>query len=356
MAPPDNHRYSRQALFAPVGDAGQARIREARVLLVGCGALGTHLADFCVRAGVASLTIIDRDVLEASNLQRQALFTEADLAAALPKAVAATAHLRAINSAVEITAHAADFSHENAEELAESARATLILDASDNFETRFLINDMSVSTSIPWIYAGCVGSRAVAMPVVPGRTACLQCLVESVPPSGGETCDRTGIIMPAVLSAVALASAEALKLMSGNAAALIPRMKTVDIWTGERSSVDASTPRNDCPACARREFAWLSGRHATAGIKLCGRNSVQLLPATSRRENAPINLAALARELQSSGRAVTVNEHLLRVSDATSGGSAVPLELTLFADGRALVSGTTDAAAARALYARLLGG
>lgn len=333
-------RYSRQELFAPIGPAGQARIRESRVLLVGCGALGTHLAEFCTRAGVGALTIVDRDVVEFSNLQRQSLFTEDDAERAMPKAVAAAERLRPVNREVEITAEVADFNFRNAGKLAEGA--TLILDGTDNFETRFLINDVAVKQGIPWVYAGCVSSRAVCMPVRPGETACLRCVLEDQPSAGGETCDTTGVIIPAVLQAVAWATGAALKILSGNTDALIPSMMSADTWTGERQIIDASTPRPDCPTCGRREFDWLEGKRGSRETVLCGRDSVQI------NANGEFNYAEARERIARAGDLLTENDYLLQARHDE-------LTLTLYRNGRALVHGTDDVNRATSLYARLVG-
>ena len=333
-------RYSRQERFAPIGPEGQRRIGAARVLLVGCGALGTHLAEFCVRAGVQSLRIVDRDFVEPSNLQRQGLFTEEDAARALPKAVAAAARLRAVNSEVRIEPVVEDFTHRNALRLAEGA--SLLLDGSDNFEARFLLNDLALSVGVPWVYAACVGSRAMCMPVLPGRSACLRCMLEDTPAAGGESCDSAGIIMPAVLQAVTWAGIVALKIISGNAQALFNKLMTVDLWTGERTALDSATPRPDCPACGARKLEWLEGRRGSRAAALCGRDSVQISPQGS------VDFVLLRQHAAKAGRVLSENEHLLRVE---VGG----LTVTLFRDGRAVVHGTQDESRARAALARLLG-
>jgi adenylyltransferase/sulfurtransferase len=310
------------------------------VLLVGCGALGTHLAEFCVRAGVGALAIVDRDIVEESNLQRQSLFTEDDAAQAMPKAEAARRALARVNSEVAITAHVDDFTFRNAERLADGA--TLILDGTDNFETRFLINDLAVKTGTPWVYTGCVSSRATCMPVIPGKTACLRCILEDQPAAGGETCDTTGIIMPAVLQAVAWATGAALKLLSGNADALIPKMMTADVWSGERTVLDTSTQREECATCAGREFDWLHGKRAVSGAVLCGRHTVHIA------SSGEINVVEAAERIAALALVTTQNEFLLR---AESDG----LALTLYRDGRALVHGTDDPARARSFFAALVG-
>lgn len=333
-------RYSRQELFSPIGPEGQRRIRASRVLLVGCGALGTHLAEFCVRAGVGGLTIVDRDIVEFSNLQRQSLFTEQDAREALPKAEAARRRLIGVNSEVEIRAEVSDFNFRNAEKLAQGA--SIILDASDNFETRFLINDLAVKHGLPWVYAGCVSSRATCMPVLPGKTACLTCLLEDQPAAGGETCDTTGIIMPAVLQAVAWSSVVALKIMSGNTDALLCRMLTVDLWSGERTGVDASRPWPDCPTCGRKHFPWLEGKRATRHATLCGRDSVQISP------EGEFDYAAARERIRNAARLSTENDYLLRAEFEG-------LTITLYKDGRALVHGTGDVGRANSVHSRLIG-
>ncbi len=333
-------RYSRQELFAPIGPEGQARIRAIRVLLVGCGALGTHLAEFCVRAGVGSLTIVDRDFVEPSNLQRQSLFTEQDANEALPKAVAAERHLRKLNSAVAVRGVVEDFTFRNAEKLA--ADADLILDGTDNFEARFLLNDVAVKTRKPWIYAACVSAQANCMPVLPGRTACLRCLLEEQPAAGGETCDTVGVIMPAVLQAVAWASVVALKIMTGHEASLLCKHYNVDLWTGERRILDASTPRADCPCCGRHEYPWLEGKRASRASTLCGRDSVQIAA------QGDFNYEAARQNIRKAARVITENAYLLRAEYEG-------LTLTLYRTGRALVHGTSDVGKAKAVYAMAVG-
>jgi len=334
-------RYSRQMLFAPIGKAGQARIRASSVAIVGCGALGTHLAEVMTRAGVGELCLIDRDFVEASNLQRQGLFTQADALASAPKAHAAKLALQAINSDVQITSEVCDLTPESAEDLLEDF--DLILDATDNFETRLLINDVAVKAGIPWIYSACVASRALCMPILPGKSACLACLMDELP-LHAETCDTSGIIMPAVLAAVAMASAEALKLLSGQHDAIICALRAQDVWSGEHQRIQTGKPLADCACCGAREFGWLSGRKASAAIKLCGRNSVQVL----RRGDSARDLTALESRLSSVTSVLARNEFLLRLQHRE-------LTLTCFADGRVLVGGTTDIARARSAVAQVLG-
>lgn len=343
-APPGRHnaamsRYSRQELFAPIGPEGQARIAASRVLLVGCGALGSHLAEFCARAGVGRLLLIDRDIVEESNLQRQGLFTEADVRQSMPKAVAAARHLQAINSACRVQALVGEFGPANAEELVRAH--DLVLDATDNFDTRFLVNEACVKWGVPWVYAACVSSRAACMPVLPGG-ACLACLLEEPPQAGGETCETAGVIMPAVLQAVAWSSVVALKILSGNPAALFRRMFSVDLWSGERTSLDASRPRAGCPVCQERRWDYLEGRRGLRTAVLCGRHSVQIRP------QGVFDFVAQRARLREAGAVKLESEYLLQLKDGD-------LELTLFADGRGLVHGTSDEVRARSLYARWVG-
>jgi molybdopterin-synthase adenylyltransferase len=333
-------RYSRQELFAPVGPEGQRRIRASSVLLVGCGALGTHLAEVCVRAGVRDLTIVDRDFVDTTNLQRQGLFTEQHVREAAPKAAAAADILRAFNSDVTINPVVADFDFRNAERLA--AGADLILDATDNFDARYLINDVAVKLGVPWIYAGCVGARAVCMPVLPGKGACLRCVLEDMPDAGGETCDTAGIIMPAVLQAVAWAGVVALKILSGRTDSLFMKMLTVDLWTGERSSLDAATPRPGCPACDRRDFVHLHGDAGSYNAVLCGRDSVQVKPSRS------FDFEGAKTRLRAAGHVRAENEFLVRAEFEG-------VEVTLFRDGRAIIHGTQEITRARSVYARVAG-
>lgn len=341
MSTADDQRYSRQTLFPAIGKQGQAAIRQSCVVLVGCGALGSHLAECMVRAGVGELHLIDRDFVEASNLQRQALYTEEHAQNAAPKAQAAADVLRTYNSDVKIIPHVSDLTPENAEDLLEDA--DLILDATDNFESRLLINDYAIKNGLPWIYCACVAARAMCMPVLPGESACLACLLDDLP-LGGETCDTTGIIMPAVLAAVGMAAAEALKLLAGDRDAVIRELRLKDLWSGKEQSLAMGKPVAGCRCCDAREFAYLSGRKASAAIKLCGRNSVQLIS----RDQRALSLADLAERLRASAPLLAQNEFLVRFAHRD-------LEITVFADGRTLVSGTTDPAHARAAVAQLLG-
>ncbi|HEV2578339.1 MAG TPA: ThiF family adenylyltransferase [Acidobacteriaceae bacterium] len=345
----ERERYSRQILFAPIGHQGQQRLRTAHAVIVGVGATGAATAGLLARAGVGRLTLVDRDFVEPSNLQRQMLFEEDDARHCLPKAEAARRHLARVNSAVEITAHIADFTPSNAETLA--GNADIILDCTDNFETRYLINDLCVRDARPWIYAAGVGSYAATMNILPRAagerdpgfdpTACLACIFPSSPTGNVETCDTAGILSTAVNFAASLQVTETLKLLTGQPDRMRRTLLAYDLWTGERSEVSAGKPRPDCEVCGQRTFAALDGQ-GRAPITLCGRNAVQI------HEHArPVDLAALARRLEPLGE-VRANGMLLRFRASTH-------TITVFADGRALIQGTTDVGRARSLYARYVG-
>ncbi len=345
---PDNlERYTRQMRFAPLGEEGQRRLLASRVLLVGCGALGTVLAETLTRAGVGALRIVDRDFVEITNLQRQVLFDEDDVAAQLPKAVAAADKLRRINRDVTVEPIVADVDCRNVRELARDV--DLILDGTDNFETRFLVNDLSLETGIPWVYGGCIGSHGQVMAVLPGKTACLRCVIESPPePGTSETCETAGILGPTVNVIASWQAILSLKILAGRIED-VPRVLTViDLWDHTFRTLDVSGLREngDCPACHRGERLWLSGQCGSRSTVLCGRNAVQVVPSS------PVNLSLdeLAEKWSGHGT-ITRNPYLARLT--LKGGE---FELTVFRDGRAIVRGTSEIATARVLYARYIGG
>lgn len=335
-----HEKYSRQILFAPLGLEGQQRLRASQAVLVGCGALGTAVANLLVRAGIGRLRIIDRDFVEASNLQRQTLFEEADAREALPKAVAAERRLRAINSDAVVEGIVADLTPRNAEELL--GGFPLILDGTDNFETRFLLNDFAIKLGIPWIYAAAVSSYGLTMTIRPGETACLACLVETGSPlPNEETCDTVGVLNAAVGVIASIQAAEAIKLLAGKPEALHGRLISCDVWTGRFQSIRVERSAT-CRACVRRELPYLDGAEQPH-ITLCGRDSVQI--HERRRE---LDLAELGRRLEPSVSGLRANAYLLRFEVS-------PYELTVFPDGRAVIKGTRDASVARSLYARYIG-
>lgn len=332
-------RYSRQRLLPEIGDEGQSRLLESRAVVVGCGALGTVQASLLVRAGVGETVLIDRDIVEATNLQRQTLFDESDAADGVPKAVAAARSLRAVNSEVRVVPEATDLTALNAERLLGTAR--VILDGTDNYETRYLINDVAVKRSLAWVYGAAVGTRGSIMPVVPGATACLACLFPSPPSVRQPTCDTAGVLNAVTALIASLQVAEALKILVGRPESLCKRLVTWDAWTGSRSSVGAGRPDPDCQVCGRREFPRLT-TDLVKSAQLCGRDAVQV-PGGSRL----VNLDLLASRLKELG-SVRFSEHFLRFD-------CPPHQFTVFPDGRAIIKGTCDIALARSLYARFIG-
>jgi adenylyltransferase/sulfurtransferase len=333
-------RYSRQELFAGIGPEGQARLRRASVVVVGCGALGSSLAEMLVRAGVGRLSVVDRDFVEPSNLQRQCLFDERDAAEALPKAVAAERRLRQLNAEVELRGIVQDLAGDNAAALI--AGHDLVLDGTDNFEARFLLNDACLRARIPWVYGACVGAYGLALAVRPGLTPCLRCLLGERPAPGSQpTCDTVGVVAPIVQVVAGVQGAEALKLLAGRGDALLPGLVTLDLWTGTFDVLDLRGRAPSCPACTEGRFETLE--QPAPAATLCGRDAVQIRPLPG----VTVDLQALAARLSGSG-AVRCNEHLVRF--ACDGA-----ELVVFQDGRALVKGVADPVRARSLYARYVG-
>jgi adenylyltransferase/sulfurtransferase len=335
----DPGRYSRQTRFAGIGEEGQRKLARATVAVVGCGALGSFHAAALARAGVGRLKLIDRDFVELSNLQRQWLYTEADAAEALPKAAAAAAHLRAANSGVAVEPHITDLVPDNIEEVLEGV--DLILDGTDNFDTRYLVNDYAVQAAVPWIYGGAVGSYGLVMPVVPGTTACFECVYPE-PPSGAQpTCETAGVVNTLTAIVAAWQVSLAYRILCDGASAVEPKITTVDVWTGMVRQISMPAPDPACPACALRTCRHLDGE-GRPPISLCGRDAVQI---HDRRR--PIDLPALAARLAPLGE-VRANEFALRFI-------VPPHEMTIFADGRAIFKGTTDPGLARSLYSRYIG-
>ncbi len=331
------YRYSRQIAFPPVGEQGQRRLLASTALVVGCGALGSGCAELLARAGVGTLRLVDRDYLEEHNLQRQSLYDERLLAEGLPKAVGAARRIGEINSGVRVEPHATDLTADNVLELIEGV--DIVLDGTDNWDTRYLLNDASHRVGVPWVYGGVIGAAGMSMAVVPGATPCLRCVFPDPPPPGGDTCETAGVLGPAVWMVASVQTMAALRLLLDNTPAA--QLLTIDAWNGAVEGVPLGVPTPGCPACSG-EWAFLDGaRPATA--RLCGRNSVQV-PA---RPGTQMDLDAVAARLRAVGE-VRHNEHLLKL---TVNGH----ELTLFADGRAIVTGTEDEGVARSLYARYVG-
>lgn len=340
-----NERYSRQVLFRPIGEAGQQKLASARVAVIGCGATGAAAAALLARAGVGdksaggSLTLIDRDFVEDSNLQRQILFDESDARDSLPKAEAARRKIALFNGDIDVRAQVADLTPANIHDLLTGA--DILLDATDNFETRYLVNDYAIEQHTPWIYSAAIGAYAVTMNVLPNETACLACIFPEPPGGTVETCDTAGILNTAVNLAASIAVTEALKFLTGSPEKMRRTLLSCDLWSNEWSEVSAAAPAPGCQVCDARDFRHLRGE-GRPHITLCGRNSVQI-----HEHGRPVDFADLQTRLQSLGQ-VRFNQLLLRFTHGE-------YTLTVFADGRAIIQGTTDSALARSLYARFIG-
>jgi len=334
-------RYSRQILFGGIGAEGQERLAAGRVAILGCGATGSAVASLLARAGVGTLRIIDRDYVEASNLQRQSLFDEQDAAESLPKAVAAARNIAAFNSAITVEPRVEDAAPANISQLLEGIQ--VILDGTDNYETRYLVNDYAVKSGVPWVYAAAVGSYGITMNILPGTNACLACIFPEMPRGMVATCETSGILNTAVNAVASIAATEAMKMLIGGDALKHVRktLWSFDVWTNDHAEISAATPRPDCRACGRRDFVHLAGE-GRPHITMCGRNSVQI-----HERSRPIDFAEMQQRLQTHGM-VRHNEFVLKFWRE-------PYEMTLFPDGRAIIKGTTDIGVARSLYARFVG-
>jgi len=342
MAINTTERYSRQVLFRGIGQEGQRRLCTSKVAIIGCGATGSALVSLLARAGVGTIRIIDRDYVEPSNLQRQVLFNEHDAAESTPKAQAAACAVKRFNSDVQVEPFVSDLTPENIEELLSGF--PILLDATDNFETRYLINDYAIKNNIPWIYSAAVGSYAVTMNIVPGKSACLSCIFPQSPAGLVETCDTNGILNPAVNLAASIAATESLKLLIGAHDKLRKTLLSFDLWTNDRAEISAAYPNSDCPTCGKYEFPHLAGE-GRPHITICGRNSVQI-----HERRRPIDFAELAARLTPHGK-IKHTDFILKFWPKTS----AEYEMTIFPDGRAMIKGTTDTGIARSLYARFVG-
>lgn len=335
------NRYHRQQLLPQIGLEGQRKISAARVLLVGCGALGTSIAGQLARAGVGFLRIVDRDVVELTNLQRQVLFDEEDARQGVPKAIAAANRLRRVNSTIAIEPHVKDVHSGNVEELID---VDVILDGTDNAETRYLVNDVSVKHGVPWVYGACVGVEGRVMAVVPGKTACLRC-VFAEPPGVGElaTCDTAGVLGAAAAVVASHQVVAAMKVILG---APVREMVTLDVWSLRSRVVSLDDAQRDgCPCCGQRRFEFLD-RASTGSVSLCGRNAVQIRAGRTGR----IDLRRLSERLAMVGE-VALGEYMVKCRLRGDDG----IDLTVFPDGRVIVNGTDDVSKARAIAARVVG-
>jgi len=337
-----NDRYSRQILFDGIGKEGQSRLLESRALIVGCGALGSAQAEALARAGVGKLRIADRDFVESSNLQRQTMFTERDARERLPKAIACANHVRQINSEVTVEAEIIDVNHSNIERLISGC--DVVLDGTDNFSTRYLINDACVKNDVKWIYGAAVGSYGVTMTIRPHQGPCLRCIFPEAPPAASApTCDTAGVIMPIISVVAAVQVTEALKLLTGHPESLHKSLMQFDVWRNEWRHIGADQRAPGCLSCGLGCFESLEEEGREFAAVLCGRHAVQVLPSHPVR----VDLLALSQRLESAGE-VKWNDYLLRFRTGI-------YELTVFQDARSIIQGTDDIATARSLYAKYVG-
>lgn len=342
-----NERYSRQILFKEIGREGQEKLRAARVLIVGCGALGASHAEMLSRAGVGKLRIVDRDFVEFTNLQRQTLFSESDAAERLPKAIAAKHRIAEINSEVEVEAIVADVNNSNVESLIEGC--DIVLDGTDNFQVRYLLNDACVKIGKTWIYGAAVSSYGTTMTVIPGKTPCLRCIFDEMPDAGSSpTCDTAGVIMPIIASISAIQAVEALKLIVGDTVSLHGSLVQIDIWANDRRMVKLAGPNEDCTCCVRRNLEFLNADAREFSAILCGRDAVQI----AAPRPAELDLVTLAATLSAipeiKASAIKHNEYLVRFTIGEN-------EITVFRDARAIIKGTDNPTTARTLYAKYIG-
>ncbi len=356
------NRYHRQQLLPGIGSAGQSLLANSTALIVGCGALGSVSAELLTRAGVGRIILVDRDILEWTNLQRQILYTEDDVIQNLPKAHAAKTHLTRINSTIQIDAHAVDFTSDNAESLA--ASADILIDGTDNFTTRFLLNDLAVKHSKPYIYAGAVGTRGMVFPILPGAsqsnppvsphitanvtTPCLRCLFPDPPTQNTDTCDTVGVLGPAVTTIASIQTTEAIKVLTHNWSAVNCNLLEFDLWTNQSRSFSPPPPLDDCPCCALRNFELLNTPSNTYSARMCGRNAVQICASNNTTQ---IDFTQLHNRFAQHA-AVNHNDHLLRAQlNPAEGG----YDLTIFPDGRAIIHGTDHIPTAKSIYAKFIG-
>jgi adenylyltransferase/sulfurtransferase len=337
-----DERYSRQILFSGIGNEGQRRLLQSRALIIGCGALGSAQAESLARAGVGKLRIADRDFVEASNLQRQTMFTERDASDRTPKAIAAADHIREINQEIEVEPEIVDVNHSNIERLISDC--DVVLDGTDNFATRYLINDACVKHEVNWIYGAAVGSYGVTMTIQPHQTSCLRCVFEEAPPAAtAPTCDTAGVIMPIISIVAAVQVAEAIKLLTGQNEKLHGSLMQFDVWRNEWRKINPGPPSPDCQACGLGKFTTLEAASGDFAAVLCGRDAVQISPGQSTQ----VNFEELAQRLRATGE-VKFNDYLLRFRTGE-------FEMTVFQDARSIIRGTSEIKTARSLYAKYMG-
>ncbi len=339
-----SERYARQAAFYGIGNQGQRKLSEKTAVLIGCGALGCTSANLLIRSGIQFLKIVDRDYIEESNLQRQSLFDEDDIRKNLPKAVAAQRKLQKVNSEIQIESVIADLNPSNIDCILRNTH--VVIDGTDNFETRFLINDYCVKNGIPWIYGACIGSTGLTMNIIPSKTPCLRCILENIPPFGTtETCDTDGIIAPIASLIASVQVAEALKMLTDNLSTLRKGLLKIDLWRNEMKILHTGEimGKTDCITCKQHRYEFLSKDRFSTATSLCGRNAIQIL----QRSGSKLDLEKLASRLCNVGN-VSLNNFLLRLK-------VDKYDLTVFPDGRSIITGTNDASIAKALYAKYIG-
>ncbi len=340
----ESERYARQMAFHEIGKDGQQRLMRGRLMILGCGGLGAASASILARAGVGFLRLVDRDFLELNNLQRQLLYEEHDVKEGLPKAIAAQRRIEQINSTIQVDAIIADANRFNIERLISDV--DLVIDATDNFETRFLLNEACVKHGRPWIYGAAIESYGLTMTIIPGETACLRCVMDRIPDPGSvPTCETVGVLASIVAIIAAIQCAEALKILLGNKAAINRNLISIDVWQNSYQTIDIAKEKiqRNCPVCNQRWFDYLEGKRGSAFTTLCGRNAVQILPF----KETQLDLAWLAIQLADLG-VVKANEYLIRFEIEN-------YELSIFPDGRTIVKGTTDTGIARSLYSKYVG-
>ena len=340
-------RYSRQILYTNIGAAGQERLSQSRAVIIGCGALGTMQAEMLARAGVKKLRIVDRDFIEESNLQRQIMFEESDVADRLPKAIAAQNRIARINSDIAVDARVVDVNYTNVEELIHDA--DVVLDGLDNFEARYVLNDAAVKLGKTWVYGAAVGSYGVQMTVIPGKTPCLRCVFPEAPPPGTTpTCDTAGVILPVIATVASYQVTEAMKILTGQTNKLHGKLLQFELWIHRLTQLNLGTADPTCPCCAHKQFEFLTPHAGQLVMSLCGRNAVQIFPAN---KTIALDFASLAEMLSNLGE-VSYNRYLLKFAPD---GYEDSYEMTIFPDARSIIKGTDDLAVARSLYAKYIG-
>ena len=340
----EKQRYSRQKIFYGIGEEGQKKLAESRVLILGCGGLGSASASLLARAGIGYLKIVDRDFLDLSNLQRQILYDEHDVKEGLPKVIAAEKRLKKINSTIQIEPIIADVNRFNIEKLIQDV--DLVIDAVDNFETRFLLNEACVKQKRTWIYGSAIESYGLTMNIIPGKTACLRCIMDNIPQPGSvATCDSVGVLAPIVCIIASIQCAEAIKILTNNKKEINKNLISIDVWHNSFQTIDVTKSKiqKNCPVCNNKEFDFLNGKRGSAYTVICGRNAVQILPFKEPK----LDLAKLAINLCSIGR-VKTSEYLIQFEIEN-------YELSIFPDGRVIVKRTTDTGIARSLYSKYVG-